>query len=50
MVANELTSYNTTNISFLATKNSGLVAIIATQREDQYQLFTHILCSSSKPY
>ena len=30
MVANELTIYNATNISFLATKNSGLVAIIAT--------------------
>ena len=28
MVANELTIYNVTNISFLATKNSGLVAII----------------------
>ena len=30
MVANELTIYNATNISFLATKKSGLVAIIAT--------------------
>ena len=30
MVANELTIYNATNISFLATKSSGLVAIIAT--------------------
>ena len=30
MVANELTIYSATNISFLATKNSGLVAIIAT--------------------
>ena len=28
MVANELTIYNATNISFLATKNSALVAII----------------------
>ena len=30
MVANELTIYNVTNISFLATKNSGLVSIIET--------------------
>ena len=30
MVANELTISNATNISSLATKNSGLVAIIAT--------------------
>ena len=30
MVANELTIYNATNVSFLATKTSGLVAIIAT--------------------
>ena len=30
MVANELAIYNATSISFLATKNSGLVAIIAT--------------------
>ena len=30
MVANELTIYNATNISLLANKNSGLVAIIAT--------------------
>ena len=30
MVTNELTIYNAANISFLATKNSGLVAIIET--------------------
>ena len=30
MVANELTFYNATSISFSVTKNSGLVAIIAT--------------------
>ena len=30
MIVNELTIYNATNISFLVTKNSGLVAIIAT--------------------
>ena len=30
MVANELTIYNASNISLLATKNSGLAAIIAT--------------------
>ena len=30
MVANELTIYNATNISFLATKKSGLIAIVAT--------------------
>ena len=30
LVANELTIYNATKISFLMTKNSGLVAIITT--------------------
>ena len=30
MVVNELTIYNATKISFLTTKNSGLVAIITT--------------------
>ena len=30
MVANELTIYNATNIPSLVTKNSGLVAMIAT--------------------
>ena len=43
MVVNELTIYNAINISFLTTKNSCLVPIIATPFlyiEDQ-ELFTH---------
>ena len=46
MVVNELTIYTATNTSFLATKNSGLVAIIGTlfvYVEDQQWLFTQTL-------
>ena len=52
-VGNELTIYNAINISLLATKNSGLVAIIATcflYVEDQQWLFTQTLCCSRKPF
>ena len=53
MVANELTIYIATNISFLVTNNSGLVAITATSFlyvEVQSRLFKHTLRSSRKPY
>ena len=52
MVTNEVTMYVATNIPFLATKSSGLIAIIVTSflYVDQQRSFMHILCSSRKPY
>ena len=53
MVANEVTTYNATNISFLVTKTSGFITAIATSFlyvVDQWRLYLSIWFPCRKPY